>query len=119
MFNQVGWGEIAVVLLLALFVVGPDRLPTLAGDAGKGLRKLRVWLKKTSADLKDELGPDFDDVDLASLHPKAFVKKHLLDDITDEDKDFWRKPLDPGTAVGASTADLRPGETPPWDPDTT
>lgn len=123
MFNQVGWGEIAVIMLLALFVVGPERLPTLAGDAGKGLRKLRIWLKGMTSDLKDELGPDFSDMDLASLHPKTFVKKHLLEDldITEDDKDFWRKPWDSGPDEPARprASALAVGETPPWDPDTT
>ena len=34
MFENLGWGEIAVLLVLALFVFGPERLPTLAAEAG-------------------------------------------------------------------------------------
>jgi Sec-independent protein translocase protein TatA len=119
-FNQVGWGEIGVILLLVLFVVGPERLPGIAADAGKNLRKLRLWLKGMSSELKEELGPEFSDMDLASLHPKTFVKKHLLDDldITEEDKDFWRKPWDDHPSV-AQKVPLLAGEVPPWDPDTT
>ena len=125
MFSQVGWGEIGVILLLALFVVGPDRLPGLAADAGKGLRQLRIWLKGMTDDLKTELGPELGDVDLASLHPKTFVKKHLLDDWDKDDfdlgvdlraeKDDWlsKEPRARGTVP------LGAGESPPWDPDTT
>ncbi len=37
------WDKVLVLLLLALFVLGPERLPGVAEEAGKNLRKLRVW----------------------------------------------------------------------------
>ncbi len=45
MFDQLGWGELTVILLLALFVFGPERLPGLAQDAGRALRQVRDYLK--------------------------------------------------------------------------
>ena len=111
-----GWGEVAVLLLLALFVVGPERLPGLAADAGRGLRTLRRSVKGLTDDLKTELGPEFADVDLRSLHPRTFVQKHLLEDDDDPStfdllggKDVW----------AAAGPPLGPGEPAPWDPDTT
>ena len=108
MFDQVGWGEMAVLLVLGLFVFGPERLPHMAAEAGKGLRKLRTFAKGMTDDLKTELGPEIGDLDLASLHPKTFVRKHLF-----EDDDV---------AVGAASPGYRPlapTEPAPWDPDTT
>ena len=113
MFNQLGWPELAVIMLLALFVFGPERLPGLAQDAGKGLRQLRLYLRGITEDLKTELGPEMGDLDLASLHPKAFVKKHLWDD----EDDALVEELSGHPRV--STVPLAPGEVPPWDPDTT
>ena len=84
MFSSLGWGEVAVLLVLGLFVFGPERLPTMAAEAGKGLRQLRQYVKGMTADLKTELGPELGDVDLASLNPRTFVQKHLLDDDDDE-----------------------------------
>jgi sec-independent protein translocase protein TatB len=40
-FDSIGWGEIVVLALAALFIFGPDRLPTLAKDAAQGLKKVR------------------------------------------------------------------------------
>ena len=110
MLGGLGWPEAAVLLLLALFVFGPDRLPGMAQDAGRNLRKLRLYLKGMTADLKAELGPEVADLDLRSLHPREFVRKHLLEDEPDD--------LVPAV-VGARRAVLLPGEPAPWDPDTT
>lgn len=110
-----GWAEIGVLLLLALFVVGPERLPSVARDAGKALRSLRTTVKGLTDELKTELGPEFKDVDLASLNPRSFVQKHLFSD----DDEPTTLDLLGGGAPAASGEPLGPGEQPPWDPDTT
>ncbi len=50
MFN-VGPAEILVVLLIALIVFGPKRLPEIGRTVGKGLREFR----QATQDVKDEL----------------------------------------------------------------
>ena len=110
MFEHLGWGEVAVLLVRALFVVGPERLPTVAADAGRALRQVRRYVKGMTADLKNELGPELGDVDLASLHPRTFVTKHLLSDEDDEPPPRPRRP---------ASAPLAAGEPAPWDPDAT
>ena len=105
MFGGLGWPEAAVLLLLGLFVFGPDRLPGIAQDAGRTLRKLRVWLKDMGEELKAEVGPELGDLNLRSLDPKEFVRKHLFED---------EEPAQP-----ARPAVLALGEPAPWDPDTT
>ena len=108
MFGGLGWPEAGVLLLLGLFIFGPDRLPGIAQEAGKNLRKLRVYLKGMSADLKTELGPEVGALDLRSLHPREFVRKHLLED------------EEPEPAAAATRRPvLAAGEPAPWDPDTT
>ena len=80
MFNHLGWGEISVLLVLGLFVFGPERLPGIASEAGRALRRLRTYAKGLTDDLKTELGPEIGDLDLRSLHPKEFVRQHLFED---------------------------------------
>ena len=117
MFENLGWGEIAVLLVLALFVFGPERLPTLAAEAGRGLRRVRRYVKGMSDDLKSELGPELGDVDLTSLNPRTFVAKHLLTD-DDDDEPAPATPA-PRTGPARAGAPLAAGESAPWDPDTT
>jgi sec-independent protein translocase protein TatB len=82
-FDGVGWGEIAVLLVIALFVFGPERLPKAAKDAGRLLRQARSMATGMRENIRSELGPEFADVDLSTLHPKTFVRKHLFEDDDD------------------------------------
>lgn len=79
-FNSLGWPEIAVLLVVALVVFGPERLPKAAAEAGRMLRTLRQLANTAREDLKAELGPELGDLDLASLNPRTFVRKNLLGD---------------------------------------
>ncbi len=108
MIGGLGWPETIVLMMLALFVFGPERLPGLARDAGRTLRQLRMQLKGMTDDLKTELGPEIGDLDLKSLHPKEFVRKHLLEDFEE-----------PVAEVPSRRTSLAVGERAPWDPDTT
>ena len=107
MFDSIGWGEISVLVVLGLFVFGPERLPGMAADAGRALRRARLYAKGLTDDLKAELGPEVGDLDLASLNPKTFVRKHLLED------------YDEPVGVAARDRPLLPSEPAPWDPDAT
>ncbi len=110
MFGGLGFPEVAMLLLLGLFVFGPERLPTMAQEAARTLRKLRVYLKSMSEELKAELGPEVGSLNLRSLDPKEFVRKHLFEDEQEQ-------PLVAKTVTAG--ARLLPGQAPPWDPDTT
>src|SRR2546430_17633196 len=86
-----------MLLVVALLVFGPDKLPSVARDAARVLKQLRSMAQGARTQLKSELGPEFADFDLDSLNPRAFVRKHVLDD--DEDLNgapAHRPPTDPG-----------------------
>jgi sec-independent protein translocase protein TatB len=78
--------ELGALVLLALLIFG-ERLPKVIGDGMKMLRGLRAMAQNATADLNRELGTD---LQVQDLHPKAFIRKHLL---SEEDEDAIRKPL--------------------------
>ncbi|MFY9913251.1 MAG: sec-independent translocase [Nocardioidaceae bacterium] len=100
---DIGLPEFMVLAVVALFVFGPDRLPEVARQAGKMLRSARQMLTQARSQLSDELGPEFANLDLNELNPRALVKKHLLDDLEDDDDDAPKRPglrpLDLGEAA--------------------
>ncbi len=129
MFDSIGWGEIVVLALAALFIFGPERLPTLAKDAAAGLKKVREAITGVRGQLHESLGDDFDhlrDVDLRQYHPKTFIRQQLLDD----DAPVPRGSASGTTGATAATAAgrVRPSQRnrardsatpPPFDPDAT
>jgi sec-independent protein translocase protein TatB len=85
-FENLNWWEIGALLMLALLIFG-ERLPKVIGDGLKMLRGLRAMAQNATSDLSRELGTD---IQLQDLHPKAFIRKHLL---SEDDEAAIRKPL--------------------------
>lgn len=75
---DVGPGELVTLLVLAVILFGPEKLPDLARKAARVLNYLRGIANNAQTQLSQELGTD---VDLRDLNPRAFVQKHLLDEV--------------------------------------
>ena len=73
--------KLLVLAVIALVVFGPHELPKIAQQAGRALRDLRRIAEGAKADLREGLGPEFQDFDFDDLNPRRFVQKHLLDDM--------------------------------------
>lgn len=116
-----GLGELAVIAFVAVMVFGPDRLPDLAKQAGSFVRQARKMANSARDDLRSELGPEFADLELRDLNPKALVRKHILDAIEDDDEDDAGKTY-PGTRTVPARPDavrLPAGQVPPFDDEAT
>lgn len=72
--------ELLALLALAVMLFGPDKLPQAVQTVARTLRQFREFTQNAQNDLKKELGPEFQDLDLTDLHPKNFVRKHVLGD---------------------------------------
>jgi sec-independent protein translocase protein TatB len=72
--------KLLVLAVLALIVFGPNELPKVASQAGRMLRDLRRIAEGAKNDLREGLGPEFQDFDFEDLNPRRFVQKHLLED---------------------------------------
>lgn len=81
----VGFQELIFIAIIALIVVGPERLPELARKLGETVRDLR----RMYTNLRAELGTDFDDIEqgireLRALDPRQQLRDYgrgLLDDV--------------------------------------
>jgi sec-independent protein translocase protein TatB len=76
MFN-IGAGEWLLLAVLGIILVGPDRLPHLASDAAKLVRRFKELTSQATQELRENLGPGFEDLNVADLHPKRFIAKTL------------------------------------------
>lgn len=111
----VGLPEMAVILLVAVIVFGPDRLPDYARQAGRMVRQLRRFAQAAQRDLREELGPEYADLKLTDLDPRVAIRRHILEAMDDDDLDAT------GTVVDGSPARnvLGPDERPPYDVEAT
>jgi sec-independent protein translocase protein TatB len=139
-FESVGWGEILVLIIAGLFILGPERLPEAASWLAKSVRKVRDFATGAKEQLREEMGPEFDQLrkpleDLRGLRnfdPKRVVTQHLFDGDADP---LGLKGITNGNSTPANGANgstsylagqtqsapepLKPGERPPIDPDAT
>ncbi|MEZ0366314.1 Sec-independent protein translocase protein TatB [Mycobacterium sp. pUA109] len=87
MFANVGWGEMLVLVVVGLVILGPERLPGAIRWSANALRQARDYLSSATSQLREEIGPEFDDLreplselqKLRGMTPRAALTKHLLD----------------------------------------
>lgn len=74
---DVGWGELLLLAVVALFIFGPEKLPKAAADAGRLVRRLREMATKAQGEIKEH-GIDVEGIKndlrgVADLHPKRIL----------------------------------------------
>jgi sec-independent protein translocase protein TatB len=127
MFN-IGWGELLVLVVGGLFILGPERLPSAAAWLGRTIRQVREYATGAREQLRSELGPEFDELrqpleDLRGL--RGFPSQglgHLLDDSDSKPFSGVIKPNGYASPTGQGVPiprPLQPGERAPFDPDAT
>ncbi|MEU7279752.1 sec-independent translocase [Streptomyces sp. NPDC045431] len=142
MFNDIGGFELVALVVLAVLIFGPEKLPKVIQDAARFIRKIRSFSENAKQDIRSELGPEFKDFDFEDLNPKTFIRKQLTEN---EDLKEIRSSFDlkkeitevadavndrgdssvPATVNGGGPDLLKkrdtpePGERPPFDADAT
>ncbi|MEW1864888.1 sec-independent translocase [Streptomyces sp. NBC_00669] len=84
MFFDIGPLELVAIVVLAVLVFGPDKLPKLIQDAMAFIRKVREFSDSAKEDIRRELGPEFKDFEFEDLNPKTFIRKNLINSENDE-----------------------------------
>jgi sec-independent protein translocase protein TatB len=69
--------KLAVLVILAVVIFGPDKPPQLVADAMRIIRAIRGFSENAKTDIRNHLGPDFQDFEFEDLNPKTFVRKQL------------------------------------------
>ncbi|GAB3180486.1 sec-independent translocase [Streptomyces incanus] len=80
MFNDIGPLELVTLVILAVLVFGPDKLPKVIQDVTRTIRKIREFSDSAKQDIREELGPEFKDFEFEDLNPKTFLRKQLDND---------------------------------------
>ncbi|MDO4606418.1 MAG: twin-arginine translocase TatA/TatE family subunit [Bowdeniella nasicola] len=77
--------ELMVIIVLILIVVGPEKMPQAAAQLGRFVRQAKVMTLDAKKRLKEELGPDLQDLDLRSLDPRQYDPRRIVRDALRDD----------------------------------
>jgi sec-independent protein translocase protein TatB len=105
----IGLPELAVIALVAALFLGPDKLPDLARQAGAMARKAKRFADSARDELREELGPDYADLELRDLDPRTVVRKHIIEAMEGAEEEHAR----------SRPVALKAGERPPHDDEST
>ena len=78
---DIGAPEFLLLIVFAVILFGPEKLPELARKAARVVNYVRNIAGNAQQQLGKELGPGFEDLDVRDLNPRTFIQKHLLDDV--------------------------------------
>ncbi|MFE5673122.1 twin-arginine translocase TatA/TatE family subunit [Agromyces sp. NPDC056523] len=78
--------KLLIVGVIAVFLLGPERLPHYAAQLGKFVRSMRDMANGAKSRVRDEMGPDFDEVDWRKLDPRQYDPRRIIREaLTDVD----------------------------------
>ncbi len=99
--------EFLVIILVAVIVVGPQRLPEYTRKLTQMVRQLRVFLDNARSQIAEEVGPEMADLDLSSLDPRQYDPRKIVRDALGEDIDAIREDLThPFKSVGSAAKEV-------------
>jgi sec-independent protein translocase protein TatB len=89
-FGVNGW-EVILLALIAVLVLGPDKLPEYAAKLARGIRKARVMAEGAKDQLKEQLGPEYEDINWRQYDPRQYDPRRIV-------KEALLEPLDEAVA---------------------
>ena len=97
--------KLLIILVIALFLIGPDRLPALAAQLARLVKTLRGFADGARDRMREEMGPEFDEVDWRKLDPRQYDPRRIIREALIDEVVPPSKPVSPN---GPATASARP-----------
>lgn len=116
--------KLLLIGIIALFLIGPDRLPAYSAQFGRLVRQLRDMASGAKDRMREELGPDFDDMDWKKLDPRQYDPRRIIREALQEEpaKPATREASDQPVVMESAYAKRKrlaaEGKPAPFDPDT-
>lgn len=78
MFFGIGGMELIALVFIAIIVLGPNRMPEYAAKLARGIRQLRVMAEGAKGQLKEQLGPEYKDLDWRQYDPRQYDPRRIV-----------------------------------------
>lgn len=120
--------KLLLIGIIAVFLIGPDRLPGYTAQFARLIKSLRDMARGAKDRMRDELGPDFDELEWKKLDPRQYDPRRIIRDALLDDTPQVAPPAAAGQRAAAPGIEsayqqrqrhLREGRPAPFDPDAT
>ena len=120
MSSGLTFDKLLIIGIIAVFVLGPERLPYYASQLARLVKSARTMANGAKERMREEMGPDFDDIDWKKLDPRQYdprriIREALVDD--DEPAVVVKPPAE--SAYAQRQRFLREGRPAPYDAEAT
>ncbi len=129
MFLGINGSEFIVLGLLAVVLLGPEKLPEYAAKLAQLVRRLRELAEGAKGDLQDQLGDEFGDVNWRQFDPRQYDPRRIVREALQEPFDMVTSsvrgepaaagPADETTHHPPAPTSYDPARATPWDVDAT
>jgi sec-independent protein translocase protein TatB len=70
--------EFLILLVVTVFVIGPQRMPEYAAKLARAVRQLRGMADTAKEQLREQMGSDFEDVDWSQYDPRQYDPRRIV-----------------------------------------
>ncbi len=84
--------KLLIIGIIAVFLLGPERLPYYASQLARLVRKLREFANGAKDRMREEMGPDFDEIDWKKLDPRQYDPRRIIREALTEEEPVKVKP---------------------------
>src|SRR3954470_18295666 len=114
--------KLLLIAVLAVVLLGPDRLPRYAAQLARLVKSLKAFTEGAKVRMREEMGPEFDEVDWKKLDPRQYDPRRIIREALLEES-----PGEPAGAIKPVTQSayaqrrmpLTAGAVPPYDTEST
>ena len=120
--------KILIIGIIAVFLLGPDKLPHYAAQFGRLVRQLRDMANGAKDRMRDEMGPEFEELDWKKLDPRQYDPRRIIREALLDDEEptivapaaSGPRPVNPNSAyLQRKRSTLGPDESAPFDSEAT
>jgi sec-independent protein translocase protein TatB len=104
--------KLLIIAVIAVFLIGPTKLPAAAARLGQWVRRLRAMADSTTDRIRQEVGPEFDDIDWKRLDPRQYDPRQIIRRALEEPTIVAAPPAPPEPSAEVQEADGPPAPLP-------
>src|SRR5680860_525259 len=96
--------KLLLIGIIAVFLLGPEKLPHYAAQLGRLARQLRDMANGAKDRIRDEMGPEFDELDWKKLDPRQYDPRRIIREALTEEEPVKEQSATIGRASPAAAS---------------